>query len=85
MKLKDLEAFRAVMSTGSTQAAADLLGISQSAVSRRVTQLEKDLELKLFFQEGSRLAPSRINALLEPRIADVLEQWYRDCKDKAFV
>jgi DNA-binding transcriptional LysR family regulator len=74
MKLKDLEAFRAVMTTGSTLAAANLLGISQSAVSRRVSQLEKDLQLELFFQDGARLTPSRLNALLEPRILDVLER-----------
>ncbi|NKC52337.1 LysR family transcriptional regulator [Ochrobactrum cytisi] len=74
MKIKDLEAFRAVMSTGSTQAAAELLGISQSAVSRRLTQLESDFEQELFFRDGSRLMPSRINGLLEPRIADVLER-----------
>src|SRR5690606_35229058 len=40
----------------------------------RLTQLESDFALELFFRDGSRLMPSRINGLLEPRIADVLER-----------
>jgi len=74
MKLKDLEAYRAVMSTGSTAAAASLLGISQSAISRRISQLEEDLALQLFFREGARLVPSRSNELVEPHVADVMER-----------
>lgn len=74
MKFKDLEAYRAVMTTGSTQAASELLGISQSAISRRITQLEEDLEVALFVREGARLVPSRINHLLEGCFSDVLER-----------
>ena len=74
MKFKDLEAYRAVMSTGSTQAASELLGISQSAISRRITQLEEDLEIDLFVREGARLVPSRINHLLETYVSDVMER-----------
>lgn len=74
MKLKDLEAYRAVMSTGSTLGAADLLGVSQSAISRRISQLEESLGLQLFFREGARLVPSRVNALVEPHVADVMER-----------
>jgi len=74
MKLKNLEAYRAVMSTGSTQAAAALLGISQSAISRRIDQLEEDLRLELFYRDGVRLVPSRANKLAEPHVADVMER-----------
>lgn len=74
MKIKDLEAYRAVMSTGSTQGAAELLGISQSAVSRRISQLEDQLGFQLFIREGSRLVPSRLNELVETHVADVLER-----------
>jgi DNA-binding transcriptional LysR family regulator len=74
MKLKDLEAYSAVMSSGSTQAAADMLGLSQSAVSRRITQLEEELDAQLFIREGARLVPSRTNTLLETHVADVLER-----------
>lgn len=74
MKFKDLEAYRAVMATGSTQGAAELLGISQSAVSRRISQLEEELEIQLFIREGARLVPSRLNELIETHVADVLER-----------
>lgn len=74
MKLKNLEAYRAVMSTGSTQAAAALLGISQSAISRRISQLEEELGLELFYRDGVRLVPSRANKMAEPLVADVLER-----------
>jgi len=74
MKLKDLEAYRAVTSTGSTLAAATLLGVSQSAISRRIGQLESDLGLQLFYREGARLVPSRANELVEPHVADILER-----------
>lgn len=74
MKIKDLEAYRAVISTGSTLGAAQLLGVSQSAISRRISQLEEDMDVRLFFREGSRLVPSRVSEALESRIADVLER-----------
>ncbi|MGQ5720023.1 LysR family transcriptional regulator [Hyphomicrobiales bacterium] len=74
IKIIDLEAYRAVMSTGSTQGAAELLGISQSAVSRRISQLEEELGIQLFIREGARIVPSRLNELLETHVADVLER-----------
>lgn len=76
MKIKNFEAYQAVISTGSTQGAADMLGISQSAVSRRLSQLEQELDLELFYREGSRLVPSRISGLVSPHIADVLERMH---------
>lgn len=74
MKLKDLEAFRAIMETGSTQSAAQYLGISQSAVSRRLTQLERDLDLQLFVRDRASLIPSDGSKQLERLASDVLER-----------
>lgn len=74
MKLKDLEAFRAIMESGSTQGAAQYLGISQSAVSRRLKQLEEDLDLQLFVRDRARLIPSDGSKQLERLAGDVLER-----------
>ena len=44
---RQLEAFRAVMMTGSMTIAAELLQITQPAVSRLVKDLEKELKFRL--------------------------------------
>jgi len=54
---RQLEAFRKVMATGSMTIAAEMLKISQPAVSRLVKDLEKTLSLRLFRREGNRLIP----------------------------
>lgn len=57
MKLRQIEIFRAVMAGGSTIAAATALGLSQSAVSRQLTQLEEELGFELFERSKGRLLP----------------------------
>lgn len=54
---RQLEAFRNVMVTGSMTIAAELLKISQPAVSRLVKDLEATLDMRLFRREGNRLIP----------------------------
>lgn len=58
MKLRQVEAFRAVMECGSMTAAAQSLGISQPNVSRLVAQLEAATGLKLFERRSGRLVPT---------------------------
>ena len=66
MNFKQLEAFQAVMASGSTTAAAERLGVSQSAVSRLLAQFEEDLGLTLFARQKGRLVPTReADALLQ--------------------
>jgi DNA-binding transcriptional LysR family regulator len=66
LKLRQIEIFRAVMSGGSTTAAAGALGLSQSAVSRQLTQLEEELGFELFERNKGRLLPRpEAHALLE--------------------
>lgn len=55
---RQLEAFRYVMVAGSMTVAAELLKVSQPAVSRLVKDLEITLGLRLFRREGNRLIPS---------------------------
>jgi DNA-binding transcriptional LysR family regulator len=58
MNLKQLEAFRAVMIAGSMVAAADMLRISQPAVSQLIRQLERQTGLQLFQRRNGRVFPT---------------------------
>lgn len=55
LNLRQIEAFRAVFQTGSMTAAADLMGVTQPAVSRLVRDLEAEIELPLFDRTGGRV------------------------------
>ena len=73
MNLKQIEAFRTVMATGSTIAASALLNLSQSAISRQLAQLEADLGFELFLRSKGRLVPTpEARALLE-EVEDLTE------------
>src|SRR5476649_2047572 len=54
---RQLEAFRKVMVTGSMTIAAEMLKISQPAVSRLIKDFEQTLQVRLFRREGNRLIP----------------------------
>lgn len=70
MNLALIEAFSAVMKTGSTTRAATLLGISQPAVSRAVRRLEDTTKLKLFERSGPRITPTPEALLFYREIVD---------------
>jgi DNA-binding transcriptional LysR family regulator len=55
---RQIEAFNALMTMGTTIKAAQLLGISQPAVSRLISQLESEIRLKLFDRESGRMRPT---------------------------
>jgi DNA-binding transcriptional LysR family regulator len=55
MKLRQLEAMRAVLARGTTTHAGELIGLTQSAVSRLIKQLEDELGFKLFDRRHGRL------------------------------
>lgn len=55
LKHRQVEAFRAVIISGSVSTAADILGITQPAVSRLVKDLEYETRLNLFERSGGRL------------------------------
>lgn len=58
MKLRQLEALRALMTKGTTIQAAESVGLTQSAVSRLITQLEQELGMELFYRRQGRLLPT---------------------------
>jgi DNA-binding transcriptional LysR family regulator len=59
INFRQLDAFRAVMLTGTTTAAASLLNTTQPSISRLLTQLKDATGVKLFDLHKSRLRPTR--------------------------
>ena len=55
MNIRQLEAFRQIMLTGTTARAAEAMYTSQPAISRLLGQLEASLKMRLFEREKSRL------------------------------
>lgn len=64
MNFKQVEAFRAVMLSGSMTAAAESLHTSQPNISRLIAQLERSSGFKLFERVGGRLLPTDEGAAL---------------------
>lgn len=58
LNVRQLEAFRAMMLAGTTQGAAELVGLSQPAVSRLVDAFERSLAPRLFERTRNRLPPT---------------------------
>jgi len=68
--IPEYNALRAVMLAGTTTGAARQLGVSQSAISRSIANLEAKLGLTLFERIAGRLSPTeaavRLNQRLDP-------------------
>jgi DNA-binding transcriptional LysR family regulator len=64
MEPRQLEAFAAVMSTGSVTGAARLLARSQPAITRLVQELEAEIGFPLFQRHGPRVTPTAQGFLL---------------------
>jgi len=58
MNLRQIEAFRAVMMTGSVTEAGRLMHISQPSVSRLIADLEYSVQIRLFERRQGRLVPT---------------------------
>ena len=69
-KLREMEALRAFLTTGTTAAAALRLGVSQSSISRALVQLETRVGLELFVRSSGKIEPTpaalKLNEQLDP-------------------
>jgi DNA-binding transcriptional LysR family regulator len=58
LNLRQIEAFKAVIESGTVSRAASILNVSQPAMSKLIAHLEEDTGLKLFDRVKGRLAPT---------------------------
>jgi DNA-binding transcriptional LysR family regulator len=58
LNFRQIEAFRAVMLTGTTIAAANMLNTTQPSISRSLAQIQSSAKLKLFELDRGRLRPT---------------------------
>ena len=56
--LRQVDAFRAVMITGTITGAAEMMNISQPAVTRLIQELERTLGFDLFTRQGRQIVPT---------------------------
>lgn len=74
INLRQLEIFTAVAQQGSTVAAAETLGLSQSAISAGLRQLEHLLDTPLFDRSGRQLVLNEAGRFFRTRALALLEQ-----------
>lgn len=72
MEIRQLEAFAAVITTGSVTAAGRLLGRSQPAITRLIQELEAEVGYPLFTRNGPRVTPTQQGILLYEDVEHVL-------------
>ncbi|WP_420586990.1 LysR family transcriptional regulator [Ruegeria sp.] len=58
LRFRQLQAFHAIMETGTVTGAASVLGISQPGISNLLSQLEREARLSLFERNKGRLLPT---------------------------
>ena len=74
MRLKHIEAFNAIMLTGSVSGAARLLHVTQSAVTQTLQHAELQLGYALFTRQRNRLVPTREAQTLHPEVQRLVSQ-----------
>lgn len=72
MDLRALRAFGGVAAHGSFSRAAAVLGVDQSALSRQVSALERELGARLFYRTGRGATLTELGARLAPRALAVV-------------
>lgn len=59
LNLRQIEAFRAVIETGSMTEAGNMLAVSQPAISRQIRDLEDRFGINLFIRHAGRIEPTK--------------------------
>lgn len=73
-ELAGLAAFATVMESGSFTAAARVLGISKSEVSKRVAALEERLGVRLLHRSTRKLSPTEAGLAVQERAARMVDE-----------
>ena len=84
MRIRQLECFRTLMIHGTMTRAAELLGISQPAISSTIANLEHETGLTLFVRKGGRLQPTpeaRLFFVEAERALEAVEKTHRIAKE----
>ncbi|MFT8775617.1 MAG: LysR family transcriptional regulator [Gluconacetobacter liquefaciens] len=74
MRLRQIEVFYAIMTTGSLRRAAELLHVSQPAASKVLRYAEQSLGFALFERAGGRLVPTREARIMLPHVNAIFEK-----------
>lgn len=74
MRLKHIEAFNALMLTGTVSGAAKLLHVTQPAVTQTIQLAELQLGYQLFTRQRRRLVPTREAQALYPEVQRLMTQ-----------
>ncbi|WP_372803690.1 LysR family transcriptional regulator [Paracoccus seriniphilus] len=74
MRPRQLIQFLAVCRLGSMSAAAKELGIAQPALSKQISQLEHELQAKLFERHSRGVAPTKAGEKLREEAADLIRR-----------
>ncbi|WP_454721109.1 MULTISPECIES: LysR family transcriptional regulator [Cupriavidus] len=72
MEIRQLEAFAAVITSGSVTAAGRLLGRSQPVITRLIQELEAEIGFALFVRSGPRVTPTERGFLLYEEVEHAL-------------
>lgn len=72
-----LRVFRAVVSSGGVQAAADNLGLTSSAVSQHLSALARETGLTLFQRQGRGIQPTQAALELADQSEEAMSEWGR--------
>ena len=68
-----IKAFYALVETGRVKDAADLLGVSASAISHQIKKLEQELNIRLLEPNASKLQPTEVGLRYFQRIQPALK------------
>lgn len=80
LNLRQIEAFRAVIETGSMTEAGQMLSVSQPAISRQIRDLEARFGINLFVRHAGRVEPTKDALTLHSEVERCLGELERMVK-----
>ena len=75
LRIRELRVFQAILSTGSITAAAEVLDMRQSSVSKRLKSLREFFGDELFVRSGRGMAATSKALAIAPQVANLVESF----------